>query len=284
VKVSRLGLFEPMEFLREIELLVKINHPCIVRIFGYSLPYRERSAEIVFEYAANGSLYDVLRKARTSAVPAFWNPTGISIIIIGIVLGMRYVHSIGIMHLDLKPSNILIDEHGRPMISDFGSGRWAGDDSTPELRGPGGSIQYAAPEMFEEGEYATKVDVVAFGLILYEIIAGRPVFAQGEPPFSVIRRWHEGITETIPDSVNPEIGELIPMCWKRDPDERPSFDDIFHTFEKIGFDVIPGARNTWVREFVATVLGKESMIAQSNAAGRAHRNYHPATGKSDEGY
>jgi serine/threonine protein kinase len=87
---------EQFYLLQEVETLVKLNHPCVVRIYAWALPEGSTAAEIQMEYAENKSLKDVLHKMSLGVTPGFWNPTGIGIIICGLVLGMRFVHSRGI--------------------------------------------------------------------------------------------------------------------------------------------------------------------------------------------
>jgi serine/threonine-protein kinase len=156
-------------FMSELETLVKLNHPCILRIFGYVLPAKRSQAEIHMEWASNGSLSRAYRIIKTSQCPFFLKPTGLSIIICGIVLGMRFMHSRGFIHQDLKPSNILINDKGRVVIGDFGSSRNVNADITPV---GAGTLQYAAPELGEEVDWTSRVDVYSFGLILYELLVG----------------------------------------------------------------------------------------------------------------
>jgi TPR repeat protein len=118
-------------FMPEIETLVRLNQPCILRILKYSLPTKSSLAEIHLEWASHGSLARVLELAECGQRPSFWNPTGIAIILIGIVLGIRFVHSRGFIHQDLNPSNILVNSEGRALIGDFGSSRFESDDITP---------------------------------------------------------------------------------------------------------------------------------------------------------
>jgi serine/threonine protein kinase len=101
------------------------------------------------EWASNGSLSRAYRIIKTPQCPSFLKPTGLSIIICGIVLGMRFMHSRGFIHQDLKPSNILINDQGRVVIGDFGSSRNVNADITPV---GGGTLQYAAPELGEEDD------------------------------------------------------------------------------------------------------------------------------------
>jgi hypothetical protein len=167
--------FEKSQFIREVELLVGLNHPCVLRIVGYSLPTDSPYAEIHTDYAENGSLTCVLERARFGSGPHFLNPTGKVIIICGIVLGMRYVHSRGLIHRDLKPGDIFVNGDRPTLISDFGTSRFELDDAT--LMPDTGTIQYAPPELFQDRiPYTTKVDVFSLGSVIYEIILGFPVF------------------------------------------------------------------------------------------------------------
>jgi serine/threonine protein kinase len=238
-------------FMRELETLIKLNHPCVVRIFGFNLPPLTEFAEIQMEYAQNGSLDSVLKRVRSRSIPRFWDPTGIGIIICGIVLGMRFVHSQGFIHRDLKPLNILINENGEALIADFGTSRSESDDAT--LTGATGTVHYAAPEMYKDGGITNKVDVFSFGLILYEILVGRAVFRSSKPPLRVMKRVLSGEMPAIPESVGKVMQSLIARCWSLKAEDRPSFDDILNEFLKQRFAVFPGASSEKVFEYARSV-------------------------------
>jgi serine/threonine protein kinase len=170
---------------------------------------------------------------------------------------------IPILHRDLKPSNILINEFGHSMISDFGSSRLESDDAT--LTSGAGTPHYAAPEQFRDDPYTNKVDVFSFGLILYEILVGSPVFPFSLPPFPVMRMILKGEMPSIPDSCGKFMQLLIPRCWSMNPDNRPSFEDIFLEFQAAQFDIVPGADAFLVREYSCGVLAWETRAAASHA-------------------
>jgi serine/threonine protein kinase len=252
------------EFLRELEILIKLNHPCILRILGYVLPNRSEHvgvqtefAEIHTEFAENGSLQSVMKRAKEGRMPGFWNPTGIGIIICGIALGMRFVHSSGFVHRDLKPSNILLNGRGEALIADFGTTRRSEHDYTwtPE----GGSVHYAAPEQYQEEIQCTnKVDVFAFGLILYEILVGVAVFPSSMEPFPVMRELLKGIMPVIPEKCGTFMKSLIPRCWSMNPANRPSFDEILNEFQAQNFEIIPEADPESMRSYLCGVLAWEA--------------------------
>jgi serine/threonine protein kinase len=125
VKLILVALLDRVQFFREIAFLAELNHPRILRILGWSFPSESTDAEIRTEYADNGSLRSVFKRVQRESKFDFWNGTGKEIIICGLVLAMKFVHSYEIVPRDLKPSNILISDHGQ---ADFGTSRYEWDD------------------------------------------------------------------------------------------------------------------------------------------------------------
>jgi mitogen-activated protein kinase kinase kinase 9 len=237
-------------FFREVESLVKLNHPCVVRILRWSPPSGSVEAEIHMELAERGSLKDVLDK-----IP---NPTRIGIIICGIVMGMRFVHSQGIIHRDLKPSNILLNAKWHALIADFGASRWISDDWTQD---EGETVYYAAPELCEEDVICTtKCDVFSFGLILYEVFARQPVFDPSHGAWSAIKRLRARDFPKIPHKCGALMTQLILQCWRQNTDDRPSFEDIFRSFQEADFKIVPGADSEQIRRFCKAVLDWEDQL------------------------
>jgi serine/threonine protein kinase len=240
-------------FVREVETLVKLNHPCVLRILKWALPQATRGGEIHMELAEHGSLEAVLEQVNSYRAPVFWNSTGIGIIICGIVLGMRYVHSRGIIHRDLKPSNILFNSKDRPLIADFGASWIVKDDATQS--GGVGTIHYAAPEMYQDDVIVTtKCDVFSFGLVLYEILTGKPVFHPSQLPFGVIRRLRAGDFPELPSDLGTTMQNLLRKCWANDPEMRPSFAEIFAVFKSDDFAILPDANAGKIDEFCTAVV------------------------------
>jgi serine/threonine protein kinase len=245
-------------FMRQVEALSKLNHPCVLQIIRWAFPVGSQSGEIHTEYAEQRSLNDVLKRRRMDHGRRFWTTTRLGIVICDIVLGMRFVHSQQIIHRDLKPSNILIHCNCRAVVGDFGSSRFMFDDAT--WTGESGTVHYAAPESFQDDVNLTaKVDVWSFGLILYEIVVGCPVFPLFLPPFEVIRSIRNRYRPQIPSI---ECGEymkgLIQRCWADDPDSRPSFDEVLAEFQLRQFSILPLAKSDELRGAVDAVLQWES--------------------------
>jgi serine/threonine protein kinase len=235
--------------------LAKLNHPNVLRIVGWRLPDQSDNGQIDTEYAPHGSLTDLLRSIHQGEVPPFGNPTGIGIMICGIVLGMRYVHFSGIINGDLQPSNILLNEKGYPLITDFRSSRFESDDATPIA---GGTFYYAAPEQFDEGAVLTrKTDVFTFRLILYELLVGEPVFSLSESRVDVIRRLQARALPAVPESCGSFMGSLVRRCWLPNPEDRPSFKEILSDMQDRGFAILRNAVSTDMEDFCEAILAWE---------------------------
>jgi serine/threonine protein kinase len=252
--------FDHERFTRECEALVQLHHPCVLRILGWVIPHIKKPValpEIHMEHASVGSLQRVLRLRGTEAVARCWTPTAIAIVICGIVLGMRYIHSRHFVHRDLKPSNILLNESWHTLIADFGS---SVDENVEKTTSPdSGTYFYAAPEQFVDGEATNKVDVFSFGLILCEILMGRAVFDEDYSAREIVHAITKGKMPDIPDRVSPAMKELIGRCWSMNPADRPSFDQILGEFEELNFGLVPGADSKTVWEYVRGVRDWEQM-------------------------
>jgi serine/threonine protein kinase len=155
----------------------------------------------------------------------------------------------------LKPSNILLNDKGQVLIGDFGVGRDEYVDVTPIA---GGTVAYAAPELFQdEVEWTQKVDVYSFGLILYEILVGSPVFPEDDAPNDIIRKKRASEFPLIGSKVLSSMDDLIQACWQSDSANRPSFHDIMILFEAVDFEIVADAHSQTVAEYVKGVTDWE---------------------------
>jgi serine/threonine protein kinase len=159
----------------------------------------------------------VLRLVRRGSKPSFWSPTGLGIILYGIVLEMRFMHSHGFIHQDLKPSNILLDgdTYSWTLLADFGTSQCQATDYRPTQ--DIGTPHYAAPEPLEEVIRDEKVDAFSFGLILYEIVVGSAVFPNDLVSLEIIRQHRRGDRPILPEFVDAVMKSLIGRCWSVHP-------------------------------------------------------------------
>lgn len=158
-----------------------------------------------------------------------WNATKRYISLLGIASAMRYMHKHGIIHRDLKPENILVDENLYPRICDFGLSRAIPEEGDLSMTKGVGTPLYTAPEIIE-CKYGPAVDVFAFSFIAYEIVTGKELFSESEKKngFKLILKIHDGYRPNIGEFANDKMKELLTRCWSQDPEERPSFDEIFN--------------------------------------------------------
>lgn len=222
-------------FQREIEQLKTLSHPQIVKLRGFALPSPKNGNNfvIVMDYISGGSLKDALDRC-----PDWFNSTVKTRIIHKIAQGMAFIHSNEVIHRDLKPGNILLDEDYSPYICDFGSSRLFSLETTM-TSSLSFTPYYAAPELYNEQPYNTKVDVYSFGIIVYEIVTGKHAF-RNLSRLQLVQNIVDGKHPTIPDTVSDFARDLIECCWDINPEKRPSFDEICDALNTDGYQLIEG--------------------------------------------
>jgi serine/threonine protein kinase len=247
-------------FEREKSIHEGLNHPLIVGFEGYLPPTPTRSAQIVTEFVANGSFAELHKcEHRMSG-------TTIAIIVAGIVLAMRYLHSRCIIHRDLKPANVLVDWNLIVRICDFSHSLFAdacgdarSDQSAEFTSQPSMDVRFTAPESFENHPNL-KSDVFSFGLILYQLLTGNPAFSPQIPTHALMkRRSIDQLRPVIPltDFISGSVRDLICECLSEKASNRPSFAEILCQLEGMDFQITSGVRPAKVHRFVRMVKARE---------------------------
>ncbi|XP_059640245.1 G-type lectin S-receptor-like serine/threonine-protein kinase LECRK3 [Cornus florida] len=157
------------EFQTEMKVIGKTHHRNLVRLLGYCLDGTNRL--LVYEYMSNGSLADILFAPENR--PSWDERIRIAL---DIARGILYLHEeceTQIIHCDIKPQNILMDEYRRAKISDFGLAKLLKPDETKTFTGIRGTRGYVAPEWHCKLPVTVKADVYSFGIVLLEIICCR---------------------------------------------------------------------------------------------------------------
>lgn len=219
---------------REISIMIRIQHPTIIKFFGYSLEdfTGNNNVTILMELSINGSLSDYLDKVKNKQAD-FDNNTVRQIILIGITRAMMYLHQNHILHRDLKPLNVLLDSDYHPKIIDFGLSKFFEPDKTPNATNNCGTPIYMEPEIISNDLYSEKTDVYAFGILMYEVVTNKipyPMYQSGKMTyFQFSKKVVEENYRPIFDlPVKKSIQELIEKCWSPNPEKRPSFENLFN--------------------------------------------------------
>ena len=229
-------------FNRETQLLAKLHHPCVMQMFGYFLNKTEDGKDddidgytLMTDFMPNGDLTSLLTSQKVPTCPI--NHTKFTMIIVGIVLGMRYIHNLGILHRDLKPQNVLLDENYLPKIVDFGAARPI--DPTDELTHIVGTDLFCAPEVKTCETYDHRVDIFSFGVLLWVLLRGT------EDSVKELGKYAKGLwaLRGVPNRPDipkcPEwVEKMITRSWAQRPEDRyDTFADILQEMKENQFKV-----------------------------------------------
>nr|KYP33138.1 putative receptor-like protein kinase At5g39020 family [Cajanus cajan] len=174
IKMLSKSKSDGQDFINEVATIGRIHHVNIVRLIGYCFEGEKRA--LVYEYMPNGSL-DKYIFSKEGSVPLSYEKT--YEISLGVAHGIAYLHQgcdVQILHFDIKPHNILLDENFIPKVSDFGLAKlYPVDNSIVTLTAARGTLGYMAPELFYKnvGGVSYKADVYSFGMLLMEMTSRR---------------------------------------------------------------------------------------------------------------
>ncbi|OHT14681.1 TKL family protein kinase [Tritrichomonas foetus] len=226
-------------FQREVAVLASIQHPALIKLVGATdtPPFC-----IITQWMPNGSLFhDLHRFHRLDA-------TMKTIAAFDIARGMQFMHSRQIAHRDLKSLNVLLDRDLHAKVCDFGFSRHT-DENMP-MTSNIGTPHWMAPELLRHNrQYNAKVDVYAYGVVLWEIVTGKTPYS-GMDAHTIIKNvLTQGMRPEIPEDVAPEFAALMTRCWEEDPYTRPTFDEIVRLF-KANVLLLDGADSSAVAKYI----------------------------------
>ena len=205
-----------VRFRREAEAAASLDHPNILPIYEVSqsedgLPF------FSMKFATGGSLQNAAASLRD-------DPRKCVQLMAKVVRAVEYAHARGVLHRDLKPGNILLDDRGEPLVSDFGLAKWldANKEITKSLTAIG-TAGYIAPEQAEGtgADLTPAADVYSLGAILFGLLTGRPPFL-GDNPLSVIRQASETPAPKLRTlaSLDRDLETICARSLERDPKAR----------------------------------------------------------------
>ncbi|XP_027932400.1 lysM domain receptor-like kinase 3 isoform X2 [Vigna unguiculata] len=243
--IKKMDMQASKEFLAELKVLTRVHHLNLVRLIGYSI---EGSLFLVYEYIENGNLSQHLRGSG-SREPLPW-ATRVQIALDS-ARGLEYIHEHTVpvyIHRDIKSANILIDKNFRGKVADFGLTKLTevGSSSLPTGRLVG-TFGYMPPEYAQYGDVSPKVDVYAFGVVLYELISAKEAIVKTNDSVTDSKglvALFDGVlgqpdpTEDLCKLVDPRLGDNYPIdsvrkmaqlakaCTQDNPQLRPSMRSI----------------------------------------------------------
>ncbi len=204
-------------FRREAQAVASLDHPNILPIYEVSesedgLPF------FSMKFAEKGSLHENAASLRGQ-------PRNCVELMAKVARAVEYAHSRGVLHRDIKPGNILLDDHDEPLVSDFGLAKLldGNNDLTRSLT-TFGTAGFIAPEQAGHAavDFTPVADIYSLGAVLFNVLAGRPPFL-GSNPVSVIRQASETQApklRSLAPSLDRDLETICARCLERDPKAR----------------------------------------------------------------
>uniref|UniRef100_A0A453Q840 non-specific serine/threonine protein kinase n=1 Tax=Aegilops tauschii subsp. strangulata TaxID=200361 RepID=A0A453Q840_AEGTS len=238
--IKKMDMQATQEFLAELKVLTHVHHLNLVRLIGYCT---ESSLFLVYEFVENGNLSQHLR--GTDYEPLSWAER--VRIALDSARGLEYIHEHTVpvyIHRDIKSANILIDKNTRAKVADFGLTKLTEVGGASLQTRVVGTFGYMPPEYVRYGDISRKVDVYAFGVVLYELISGkdaivRPTDGSASGSRGLVYLFEEALTALDPKEglqklIDPKLGDDYPVdailmmthlanaCTEEDPKLRPT--------------------------------------------------------------
>lgn len=206
-------------FQREAQTASSLNHPHVLTVHDAG-EIGERQY-LVTEFVDGGTLRDWGRIQKRD-----WRQ--VVELLVGVADGLATAHDAGILHRDVKPENILVAKNGYAKLADFGLAKLAddGSDATRTITGhktrPGmvmGTIAYLSPEQAAGNPLDARSDIFSFGVVLYELLAGRRPFV-GATGLEVLQAITHGTPQPLPPDVPAALRSLVEKALEKDPAHR----------------------------------------------------------------
>lgn len=207
VKVLNATLSEDQDFVerlrREAQLVASLNHQNIVGVFDQG--EQDGAPFIVMEYVDGRSLADILRSEGRL------HPDRAATIAVDVAAALDAAHRQGMVHMDVKPGNVLITSEGQVKLADFGIAKALNEGSETDLTAESGTVMgtatYLSPEQAQGQKVGPRSDVYSLAVVLYEMMTGRPPFI-GDTPVEIARKHVEEAPQA-PHRLGVEIAQSL---------------------------------------------------------------------------
>ncbi|SDP44979.1 serine/threonine protein kinase [Streptomyces sp. cf386] len=241
-----------MRFLRERSVLLRLTHPNIVRV--RDLVVEGELLALVMDLVDGPDLHRYLRENGP------FSPVAAALLTAQIADALGASHADGVVHRDLKPANVLLQQNGgqmHPMLTDFGIARLADSPGLTRTHEFVGTPAYIAPESAEGRPQTSAVDIYGAGILLYELVTGRPPFGGG----SALEVLHQHLSAEPrrPSTVPDPLWTVIERCLRKSPEQRPSAENLARALRVVaeGVGVHANSAQIAAAEGVAALLAPD---------------------------
>ncbi|RVW87483.1 Rust resistance kinase Lr10 [Vitis vinifera] len=287
IKMLVMSKANGQDFINEVATIGRIHHVNVVRLVGFCIQ-RSKWA-LIYDYMPNGSLDKFVFLDQGNNIPLSWER--LYKIALGVGRGIEYLHQgcdMQILHFDIKPHNILLDEDFTPKVSDFGLAKlYSTDESIVSVTAARGTLGYIAPELFYKniGGVSFKADVYSFGMLLLEMVGKRKnvnAFAEHSSqiyfPSWIYDRYDQGEDMEMGDATEDEKKYARKMvivalwCVQMKPVDRPSMSKTLEMLEgEIELLKMPPKPTLWsIKNHEQSMV--EVPISSSNSMGTISLN------------
>ncbi|HLH64310.1 MAG TPA: Stk1 family PASTA domain-containing Ser/Thr kinase [Solirubrobacteraceae bacterium] len=247
-------------FRREAQAAASLQHPNVVSV--YDRGSFDDTYYIAMEYLPGRTLKQLIREE------APLDPLRAIDIALQILRAARFAHRRGVIHRDLKPHNVIVDESDQAKVTDFGIARAGASDMT-ETGSIMGTAQYLSPEQAQGHAVGPASDVYSVGVVLYEMLTGRVPF-DGDSPVAIALK-HVSQAPVAPSAINPavppELDQTVLWALNKDPADRPaSADELIAVLEHCRATIASGAAPERTASMAA-------VVASGRAPGEVARLY-----------
>ncbi|HXU92910.1 MAG TPA: HDOD domain-containing protein [Gallionella sp.] len=203
---------EPL--VREARVVSKLQHPNIIPL--YDAGEHQGCPYLVYAYIEGQTLAQKLKQDKTLSLVESAE------IACGVLEGLSYAHAQGVMHLDIKPANVMLASSGQPMVMDFGLAQAINGQERGAADVISGTPRYMAPERISGKPVDSLADIYSVGMMLYEMVTGEPAVS-GESAYAVLHRAaHEEVAapSALNEEVDAQMEAIILKAIAKNADER----------------------------------------------------------------